>query len=178
MYVSLLLRVVLLPVIILVAPCAMAQPGPSGPPAVGLITVERRPMTESFEFNGHMRAINSVNIEARVTAFLEKQLFVGGSDVKKGDLLYSFEQPSVQAAVDVQKAAVAQAEAQLENDNISLWRAQQLLRTCTTNYCISSQSIAFKTPPGWGRRSPSRPAARPNGEPCPTASTGTMARRS
>jgi len=140
MYVSLLLRVVLLPVIILVAPCAMAQPGPSGPPAVGVITVERRPMTESFEFNGRIQAINSVNIAARVTAFLEKKLFVKGSDVKQGDLLYGFEQPPFHAAVD---AAVAQAEAQLENG------AQQLLHTCTTNYCISSQSIAVQTPPGW-----------------------------
>ena len=128
MDVSLLPRVALLPVIVLVAPCAMAQPAPSGPPAVGVITVERRPMTESFEFNGRIQAINSVNIAARVTAFLEKQLFVEGSDVKKGDLLYSLEQPPFQAAVDVQKAAVAQAEAQLENDNLALWRAQWLLR--------------------------------------------------
>ncbi len=151
MYVSLLLRVVLLPVIIMVEPCAMAQPAPSGQPPVGVITVERRPMTESFEFNGRIQAINSVNIVARVTAFLEKQLFVEGSDVKKGDPLYSLAQPSFQATVDVQKAAVAQAEAQLENDSISLWRAQQLLQkdTCTTNYCISSQTIAFQTPPGW-----------------------------
>jgi hypothetical protein len=149
MYVSLLPRVVLLPFIILVAPCAMAQAGSSGPSTVGVIPMERRPMTESFEFNGRIQAINSVNIVARVTAFLEKQLFVEGSDVKKGKLLYSLEQPPFQAAVDVQKAAVAQAEAQLESGNVSLWRAQQLLRTCTTDYCISSQSIAFQTPPGW-----------------------------
>src|SRR5260370_12542830 len=128
MYVSLLLRVALLPVIILLAPCAMAQPAPSGPPAVGVITVERRPMTERYEFNGRIQAVNSVNIVARVTAFLEKQLFAEGSDVKQGDLLYSLEQPPFQAAVDVQKAAVAQAQAQLENDNVSLWRAQQLLQ--------------------------------------------------
>src|SRR5216684_6254065 len=151
MYVSLLLRVVLLPVIIMVEPCAMAQPAPSGQPPVGVITVERLPMTESFEFNGRIQAINSDNIAARVTAFLEKQLFVEGSDVKKDDLLYSPEQPPFQAAVDVQKAAVAKAEAQLENDNISLWRALELLQkdTCTTNYCISSQTISFQTPPGW-----------------------------
>ena len=34
-----------------------------------------------------------VNIVARVTAFLEKQLFVERSDVKKGDLSDSLEQP-------------------------------------------------------------------------------------
>jgi membrane fusion protein (multidrug efflux system) len=114
-----------LAVIILVAPGAMAQ---TAPPAVGVVTVERGPMTESYEFNGRIQAINSVKIVARVTAFLEKELFVEGSDVKKGDLLYTLEQPPFQAAVDVQKAAVAQAEAQLENDNIALKRAQYLVQ--------------------------------------------------
>jgi membrane fusion protein (multidrug efflux system) len=131
MYVPLRLGVVLLvllAVIILVAPGAMAQTGPSAAPAVGVVTVERRPMTESDEFNGRIQAINSVNILARVTAFLEKRLFVEGTDVKKGDLLYTLEQPPFQAAVDVQKAAVAQAEAQLENDNIALKRAQYLVQ--------------------------------------------------
>src|SRR5712671_552553 len=113
MYVSLLLRVVLLPVIILVAPCAVAQPGPSAPPAVGVITVERGPMTESYDFNGRIQAINSVNIVARVTAFLGKQHYVGGAEVEEGDLLYSLERPPFQAAVNAQKGAVAQAEAQL-----------------------------------------------------------------
>jgi membrane fusion protein (multidrug efflux system) len=142
MYVSLLLRVVLLPVIILVAPCAVAQPGPSAPPAVGVVTVERRPMTESYDFNGRIQAINSVNIVARVTAFLEKQHFVEGSDVKKGDLLYSLEKPPFQAAVDVQKAAVTQAEAQLENDNIALSRAQQLVEKNAGSQMAADNALA------------------------------------
>jgi membrane fusion protein (multidrug efflux system) len=112
---------------ILIAPCALAQLGPSGPPAVGVAAVENKPMTESYEFNGRIQAINGVNIVARVTAFLEKQLFVEGSDVKQGDLIYTLERPPFQAAVDVQKAAVEQARAQLENANIQLWRAQQLV---------------------------------------------------
>jgi membrane fusion protein (multidrug efflux system) len=128
MYISLLLRGGLSALIISVAPCAMAQLGPSGPPAVGVVTVERQPMTESYDFNGRIEATDSVDIVARVTAFLEKQLFVDGSDVKTGDLLYSLERPPFQAAVDVQKGAVAQAEAQLDNDNIALWRAQQLVQ--------------------------------------------------
>ena len=84
-------------------------------------------MTDSYEFNGRIQAINSVNIVARVTAFLEQQLFTEGTDVKKGDLLYMLERPPFQAAVDVQKGAVAQAKAQLENSNIELWRKQELL---------------------------------------------------
>jgi membrane fusion protein (multidrug efflux system) len=96
-----------------------------------VITVERRPMTDSYEFNGRIQAINIVNIVARVTAFLEQQLFTEGTDVKKGDLLYTLEQPPFQAAADVQNAAVAQASAQLEKDNIELWRKQLLLEKST-----------------------------------------------
>ncbi len=49
---------------------------------------------------------------ARVSAFLEKRLFVEGAEVKKGDLLYLLEQPPFQAQVDADKANVAQLEAQ------------------------------------------------------------------
>jgi membrane fusion protein, multidrug efflux system len=112
---------------VVLATSAMGQPIPSGPPPVGVIKVERRPMTDTYEFNGRIQAINSVNIVARVTAFLEKQLFKEGTDVKKGDLLYVLERPPYQAAVDVQKAAIAQAQAQLENGKAELWRKQQLV---------------------------------------------------
>jgi membrane fusion protein (multidrug efflux system) len=105
----------------------MAQPASSAPPAVGVIKVERGPMTDSYEFNGRIQAINSVNIVARVTAFLDKQLFTEGVDVKKGDLLYVLERAPFQASVDVQKAAISQSKAQLENSRIELWRKQQLV---------------------------------------------------
>jgi membrane fusion protein, multidrug efflux system len=126
--VSLLVGAVFMAFIVLAAPCAMAQPAASAPPAVGVVKVERRPMTDSYEFNGRVQAINSVNIVARVTAFLEQQLFTEGTDVKKGDLLYTLERPPYQAAVNVQKATVAQAEAQLENGNLEVWRKQELVQ--------------------------------------------------
>jgi hypothetical protein len=125
-----LFRVALLTATVLAAPCAAAQPTPSAPPAVGVITVESRPMTDSYEFNGRIQATDIVNIVARVTAFMEKQLFVEGSDVKKGDLLYILERQPFQAAVDLQKAAIAQAEAQLENANISLARPAAAAEKC------------------------------------------------
>jgi len=120
-------RLVLSLVGIVLATSAMGQPAPSGPPPVGVATVQRQPMTDSYEFNGRIQAINSVNIVARVTAFLERQHFTEGADVKKGDLLYTLERPPYQAAVDVQKAAIAQAQAQLDNGKIELWRKQELV---------------------------------------------------
>jgi membrane fusion protein (multidrug efflux system) len=125
---ALLIEVVLL-TIVLTTTAAVAQPLPSAPPTVGVVTLKRQPMTDTYEFNGRIRAVNSVGIAARVAAFLEKQLFTEGSDVKKGDLLYVLERPPFEAAVDVQKAAVAQAQAQLENDSIDRSRKEELVKT-------------------------------------------------
>jgi membrane fusion protein (multidrug efflux system) len=112
--------------VMLAVPCAMAQVTPSGPPAVGVVTVARRPMTQTTEINGRIQAPQSVNLVARVTAFLEERLFTEGAEVKEGDLLYRLERPLFQAAVDIQQAAVAQAEAQLENANVAHRRADDL----------------------------------------------------
>ena len=144
--VPLLLRGSLSALVISIAPCAMAQLGPSGPPVVGVATFERKPMTETYEFNGRIQAINSVNIVARVTAFLEKQLFVEGSDVKKGDPIYTLERPPFQATVDNQKAAVERAQAQLDNANIQLWRAQQLVdKAAGTQKAVDDALAAQRT---------------------------------
>ena len=142
---SLLVGATLLAVV-LVGPPAMAQPAPSGPPVVGVIKVERRPMTDSYQFNGRIQAINSVNITARVTAFLDQQLFTEGTDVKKGDLLYTLERPPFQASVDVQKAAIAQAKAQLENAKIELWRKQQLVeKNAGTQQAVDTAEATQRT---------------------------------
>ena len=44
-----------------------------GPPAVGVVTAEFRPMAESTEINGRIQAIQRVDIVARVTAFFERE---------------------------------------------------------------------------------------------------------
>jgi membrane fusion protein (multidrug efflux system) len=121
------LQVALCAAIALTTPCAIAQTV-LAPPAVGVVKVERRPTIESDTFNGRIEPLISVKIAARITAFVEKKSFAEGSEVKRGDVLYTLERAPFQATVDVQKAAVAQAEAQLENSNTELWRKQQLLQ--------------------------------------------------
>src|SRR6476620_6276346 len=83
---------------------AKAQPAPAGPPAVGVVRAERQQITETDEFIGRIQAVGRVALVARVSAFLEKRLFVEGSEVKQGDLLYLLEQPPFQAQVDNNKA--------------------------------------------------------------------------
>src|SRR6516165_7761666 len=107
---------------------AEAQPA-SGPPAVGVVRAERQQITQTDEFIGRIQSIGRVALVARVNAFLEKRLFVEGAEVKKDDLLYQLEQPPFQAQVNYNKANVAQLEAQHRNAELTLERAQYLLKT-------------------------------------------------
>src|SRR5215469_8630061 len=121
-------RLYLILALALFAGKAEAQPA-AGPPAVGVVRAERQQITQTDEFIGRIQSIGRVALVARVTAFLEKRLFVEGSEVKQGDLLYQLEQPPFQAQVDFNKANVAQLEAQHTFAEQQLARAGYLLKT-------------------------------------------------
>jgi membrane fusion protein, multidrug efflux system len=112
---------------VLFAGVAVAAAPP--PPAVGVVRVSRQEITESNEFIGRIQSIGRVALVARVTAFLEKRLFVEGSEVKKGDLLYLLEQPPFEADVAAKQATVDQLEAQHHDAELTLARATRLLPT-------------------------------------------------
>jgi len=124
------IKLVLLFLIFAVLPVAAgAQPAPAGPPAVGVVRAERQQITQTDEFIGRIQSIGRVALVARVTAFLEKRLFVEGAEVKQGDLLYQLEQPPFQAQVDNNKANVAQLESQHTYAAQQLARSQYLMKT-------------------------------------------------
>src|SRR5229473_7688223 len=104
-----------------------AQPAASGPPAVGVVEVIKRPITETSEFLGRIEAVNRVNVVARVTAFLEKRLFDEGAEIKKGDELYRLERGPFEADLASKQAQVAQLQATLENAKLTTERARILL---------------------------------------------------
>jgi membrane fusion protein (multidrug efflux system) len=102
---------------------------PGGPPAVGVVRVQQRPITETEEFVGRIQAVNRVDLTARVTGFVQEKLFTEGAEVQAGDLLYRLERGPFEAAVAQQQASVAQNTALLTNATIQLNRAQALLST-------------------------------------------------
>jgi len=102
---------------------------PGGPPAVGVVRAAKQAVTERSEFIGRVQAVDRVVLTARVTAFLDQRLFIEGTEVHEGDLLYRLERPPFEAAVAQQEGAVADASARLANANIQLARAQSLLNT-------------------------------------------------
>ncbi|MFC3124810.1 efflux RND transporter periplasmic adaptor subunit [Pseudoroseomonas globiformis] len=108
---------------------ALAQAPGGPPPAVGTVAATNRPITETNEFVGRIEAVNRVDIVPRVTAFLESREFVEGREVKQGDLLFRLERGPFEAQFAQSRASVAEADAQLQNANITLSRAQALLNT-------------------------------------------------
>jgi membrane fusion protein, multidrug efflux system len=105
---------------------APAQHAPE-PPAVGVVEVVKRSITEKTEFLGRIEAINRVNILARVTTFMEKRLFAEGAEVSTDDQLYLLERGPFQADLDAKKAQVAQLEATLANAKLTTERQSILL---------------------------------------------------
>jgi membrane fusion protein (multidrug efflux system) len=118
-----------LPLLLCLALPAAAQFGPQGPPAVGVITADRRPVTETTEFVGRIEAINRVDLRARVTGFLQERLFREGQEVSAGQPLFRLERAPFEAELARAQAQVASAEAELTNANISLNRARELMRS-------------------------------------------------
>jgi membrane fusion protein, multidrug efflux system len=106
---------------------AQAQPAPAPPPAVGVFEAVNRPVTETSQFLGRIEATDRVNVVARVTAFLDKRLFVEGAEIKKGDELYRLERGPFEADLASKQAIVAQLQATLENAKLTTNRAQTLL---------------------------------------------------
>ena len=108
---------------------ARAQAPGAGPPAVGVVTVAKKAITDTDTFIGRIQAMNRVDVVARVTAFEEQMTFTEGQEVKKGDVLYRLERPPFEADVQAKQAAIDQFEAQLRNATVTLERATTLLNT-------------------------------------------------
>lgn len=103
---------------------APADQGALPPPLVTVATVIEQDVNPPSEYVGHVEAIQSVDLRARIEGFLEQVDFKEGSDVHAGDLLYVIEQAPYQARVDADKASLAQAEAILTKARQYLQRAQ------------------------------------------------------
>lgn len=107
-------------------PASAAAPAPA--PAVGVQPATLRGVNQSFEFVGRIKAVDKVELRARVDGFLEKVLFREGQEVKTGQLLYQIEKAQFQALVDQAKANLIVAEAAETNAGLEYGRNVELLK--------------------------------------------------
>jgi membrane fusion protein (multidrug efflux system) len=112
------------------------------PPAVGVRPAALKGVSQSFEFVGRIKAVDKVDIRARVEGFLDKVLFREGQAVKAGELLYRLEKVQFQAQVDQAKANLASAEAEATNANLQYGRQLELSRQKWTPQSVVDQNKA------------------------------------
>ncbi|MFW6387313.1 MAG: efflux RND transporter periplasmic adaptor subunit [Thermodesulfobacteriota bacterium] len=90
-----------------------AQKKQGSKPVVGARKVILEDANSPEKYIGHVEAVESIDLKARVDGYLEQVDFAEGSQVEKGQILYVIEQAPYQARVAAAKAGVAQAEAEL-----------------------------------------------------------------
>jgi len=122
----------LLTAIALLAGCGQ-EPAPSGggemqPPEVTVAPPALEEITEWDEYTGRFQAIESVEVRARVSGYLESIHFTDGDMVEKGDLLFVIDPRPFEAALAAAEARRAEAEARLEVAERDLERASDLLK--------------------------------------------------
>lgn len=83
------------------------------PPAVVVAEVEQRTVPIYSEYVGQTRAVETVELRARVEGALEKIYFREGQPVRKGALLFSIDKRPFQAALQTALALLAKSEADL-----------------------------------------------------------------
>lgn len=103
----------------------------AGPPApapveVKAVTLQPQTAVTTVEYVAQTEAHNSAEIRPRVGGLLDKQAAVEGSMVKKGQLLFQIDPQPYIAAVAQAKAALAQAQAGVEQSKRDLARVQPL----------------------------------------------------
>jgi RND family efflux transporter MFP subunit len=126
----------------LVASCGERQKPPAPPPpSVSVATPIKRTLSDFDEYVGRFTAVNSVEVRARVSGYLEGVHFKDGQIVKQGDLLFTIDKRPFQNTLDQARANLAQAKSNVAYTQSDFTRGQQLVRDKT----ITDQTFEQRT---------------------------------
>jgi RND family efflux transporter MFP subunit len=125
----------------LVVACGQKQQQAHAPPpqAVTVAHPTKRTIVDHDEYVGRFVAVNSVEVRARVSGYLEGVHFKDGQMVKQGDLLFTIDKRPFANAVQQAQATLAQAQSNLEYAEADLQRGQQLVKEKTITTQIFEQ---------------------------------------
>src|SRR3954469_20084996 len=121
------------------------QQAAAPPPTVTVAKPTRRAIVDHDEYVGRFVAVDSVEVRARVSGYLEKVHFQDGQLVKQGDLLFTIDKRPFQNTLDQARANVTTAKSNLEYTQADLERGRQLVRDKTITEQIFGQRLqAFR----------------------------------
>jgi membrane fusion protein, multidrug efflux system len=103
----------------------------SAPPAPAVTTASplQKTITEWDEYTGRFAAVETVEVRARVSGFIDSVHVNEGQMVKQNDLLFVIDQRPYQIAVEQARADVERAKAKLEIASLDVQRATPLVRS-------------------------------------------------
>jgi multidrug efflux system membrane fusion protein len=111
------------------------------PPNVTVAKPTKRVVVDQDEYVGRFVAIDSVEIRARVSGYLDRIDFTDGQLVKQGDLLFTLDKRPFQTALDQAVGNLEQARANLAFTETDLARGAQLVKERT----ITEQTFDQRT---------------------------------
>jgi len=115
------------------------------PPAVTVAKPVQRMLSDYDEYVGRFAAVDSVEVRARVSGYLDSVDFKDGQMVKQGDLLFTIDKRPFQTALDQARANLTLAQSNLTYTESDLKRAQQLVTEKTiTEQVFEQRSQAFR----------------------------------
>lgn len=115
------------------AGCGPKKPAGGAPPMGPLPVKVSQPVEaevqEYQEFTGRFASVETVDLRARVSGYLDEIHFKPGATVKKGDLLFTIDQRPYRAALASAEAEVERSEAALGLAKADFARAKRLVDT-------------------------------------------------
>lgn len=119
----------LAPVLALAACGDARSAAPPPPPTVEFVRPVGRRITDWDEFTGRLEAVESVDVRARVSGYLQSIHFEDGETVEKGQLLFVIDPRPYQAELDARLADLQRAEAARDLATTNLERGLKLLES-------------------------------------------------
>lgn len=101
----------------------------AGSPRVTVSYVVEREVTDYADYTARTAAVDSVELRARVSGYLDKVNFKDGSLVRKGDVLFEIDPRTYRAILKQAEANVQEAEARVKRLDADVARADDLLRS-------------------------------------------------
>jgi len=98
------------------------------PPTVGVVTIQPQPVTLTTELPGRTNPYEIADVRPQVGGIIKSRLFVEGSIVRAGQVLYQIEPAPFQAAYDQAKAQLANAEATVVDAKLKADRLTALVK--------------------------------------------------
>ena len=141
----------ILPAVLLLSALASCgkQEAPQGMPPieVGAIKVQPQSLALTLEHAAQLRGLREVEVRARVSGILQKRLYLEGSRVKEGDVLFRIDPAPFEATAARARAEVGVQQANLQNarrdrDRVVSLFEQKLVSTRDRDNAIAAYESA------------------------------------